>query len=99
MFDPPSVYACNGLHLLCTPSCIRLTHVGRWLNRRDEFQDGISYPNNANDGAKDIAEDMVVEEDGANKDINCRALAPCFWQMHAINSQTPLPRKENRKDA
>lgn len=61
-----------GLDLLRAPSGIGLAHVGRRLNRWDEFEDGVSQPNGANNRTEDVAEHVVVEEDSSDEDVDCQ---------------------------
>ena len=58
------------LHLLGAPAGIGLAHVGRRLNGRDELETAVGQANKADDGAGDDAQDVVVEEDGADEDVD-----------------------------
>lgn len=64
---------CNYLHLLGTPAGIGLSHVGRRLDGRDEFQDDVADADEANDGARDDAQHAIVQQDRADKDVESAA--------------------------
>jgi hypothetical protein len=64
------VYPKDSLDLLRAPSGISLAHVGRWLNGWDKFEDSVSQSNHANNRTNDVAENVVVEEDGSDEDVD-----------------------------
>lgn len=89
------------LDLLSTPALVRLAHVRRRLDGRDELQGHVSDTGEANQGGGDDAEHVVVQQNGANEDVDCEwvslTLARRRWDRS--NLQTPRPRKENKKEA
>jgi hypothetical protein len=62
------------LDLLSAPPSIRLAHVRRRLNGRDELEGGIGDADDANDGTGNDPENVVVEQDAANEDVDCKML-------------------------
>lgn len=59
------------LHLLGAPAGVRLAHVGRRLDGGDKLEGDVADADDADDGAGDDAEDVVVEQDAADKDVDC----------------------------
>lgn len=57
------------LYLLGAPAGIGLPHVGGGLDGGDELEDGVADADEADDGAGDYAQDVAVQEDGADKDV------------------------------
>lgn len=57
------------LHLLGAPAGVGLPHVGGGLDGGDELEDGIADADEADDGARDYAQDVAVEQDGADEDV------------------------------
>jgi hypothetical protein len=93
-------YPKDSLDLLRAPSGISLAHVGRWLNRWDEFEDGVSQSNQANNRTNDVAENVVVEEDGSDEDVDYFMSASFSrYQTRGVDLQIPRPRNENRNEA
>jgi len=60
----------NGLHLFGAPSTIRLPHVRRRLDRRDEFQDAVCEADASNDDAGNPAKPVAVNKERPNKDVD-----------------------------
>ena len=86
--------------MLCAPSGVRLAHVRRRLNRGNEFESAVCQPNYANNRTDDVAECVVVEEDGTDEDVDCPLLA--FFshcRSKSVDLQIPRPRNENRNEA
>lgn len=61
----------DGLDLLRSPAGVRLTHVCGGFDGRDELEGDVGNTDNTDDGAGDLAQDVVVEEDGADEDVDC----------------------------
>lgn len=57
------------LYLLGAPAGVGLPHVGGGLNRGDELKDSVADANEANNRARDYAQDVAVEQDGADEDV------------------------------
>lgn len=55
-----------------------MPHVGRWLDARHEFEGGIGDAYDADGGAEDLVEGPVVEEEGADEDVDWWMLAEQF---------------------
>jgi hypothetical protein len=62
------------LDLLSTPASIRLPHVRRGLDGRDELEGDVGDADDTDDGAGNNPEDVVVQKDAANKDVDCATL-------------------------
>jgi hypothetical protein len=60
------------LDLLSTPPAIRLAHILRWFDGRDELEDYVHEPDDADYCAKDDVHGVVLEEDGAAEDVDFR---------------------------
>ena len=58
-------------HLLRAPAGVGLAHVGGRLDGGDELEDDIDDADQADDRAGDDAQDAIVEEDGADEDVDC----------------------------
>ena len=61
----------GGLHLLGAPPAVRLAHVLRRLDGRDEFEDNVRYADDADYCPEDNVHGVVLEEDGAAEDVDC----------------------------
>lgn len=57
------------LYLLGAPAGVGLPHVGGGLDGGDEFEDGVADADEADDGAGDYAQDVAVQQDGADEDV------------------------------
>ena len=57
-------------HLLGAPASVGLAHVGGRLDGRDELEDDVDDTDQADDRAGDDAQDAVVEQDGADEDVD-----------------------------
>jgi hypothetical protein len=57
------------LYLLGAPAGVGLPHVGGGLDGGDELQDGVADADEADDGTRDYAQDVAVQQDGADKDV------------------------------
>ncbi len=71
---PPSSvddHAHPSLDLLGAPAGVRLAHVGWGLDGWDELEGDVADADDADDGAGNDAEDAVVEQDAADKDVDC----------------------------
>ena len=62
----------SSLDLLGAPAGVGLAHVRGGLDRGNELEDSVGNTDNADNGAGNDTEDVVVEQDGANKDVDCR---------------------------
>lgn len=60
---------CPRLYLLGAPAGVGLSHVRGGLDAGDKFEYSVADANKANDGAGDYAQDVAVEQDGADKDV------------------------------
>lgn len=58
------------LDLLSAPSLVRLAHVGRRLNRRNELEHDVSDTNDTDNGGSNLAQNGVVEQDTADEDVD-----------------------------
>lgn len=60
------------LDLLRAPAGIRLAHVGRGLDGRDELEDDVGDADSSDDDADDVGEPVTSTKggDGANKDVD-----------------------------
>lgn len=61
----------SALHLLGSPALVGLAHIRRRLDGRDVLEGNVDDADDGDDGAGDLAQNVVVEEDGADKDIDC----------------------------
>lgn len=57
------------LHLFGAPAGVGLPHIGGGLDRRDELKDGVTNANETDNRARDYAQDVAVEQDGADEDV------------------------------
>lgn len=57
------------LYLLGAPAGVGLPHVGGGLDGGDELEDGVADADEADDGAGDYAQDVAVQQDGADEDV------------------------------
>ena len=71
-FAPPAE-----LYLFSTPPAIRLPHIRRRLDRRDELQHAICETDDGSDDAKGSAPPCSVEEDGSDEDVDWRLIRMC----------------------
>lgn len=67
--SPGRVSPPSPLYLLGAPAGVSLPHVGWGLDGGDELEDGVADANEADDGAGDYAQDMAVQQDGADEDV------------------------------
>jgi hypothetical protein len=103
----PTRRAARHLHLLSAPPGLSLTHTRRRLDARDELKGGVRDTYSAYDSAKDIAQDMVVEEDCADEDVDCVLLSAVDRMSSTHRTETrkkghvqiPRPKNENRNEA
>lgn len=58
------------LNLLSTPGLVRLAHVGRRLDRRNELQRHVPQSDDSNNGACNVLQHEVVQHDRPNEDVN-----------------------------
>jgi hypothetical protein len=58
---------------------VRLAHVGRGLDGGDELESDVSETDEADEGAGNDAQDVVVQQDGTDEDVDCggKRLATC----------------------
>ncbi len=102
---PPCSHGCQLLHLLGAPAGIRLAHVGRGLDGRDKLENDIGNTDEADDGAGNDPEDGSVEEDAANKDVDCAGTVSAHHSTTgdgataSRNIQIPRPMNENMNEA
>lgn len=73
--SPPEVSHHDGgrlidSHLLGAPAGVGLAHVGGRLDGGDELEHDVDDADQADDRAGDDAQDVVVEEDGADEDVD-----------------------------
>lgn len=66
-------YRAPVLHLLGAPAGVGLPHIGRRLDRRDEFENDVADADEADDGARDDAQHAVVQQNRADKDVESAA--------------------------
>lgn len=66
--EPPWLL-CPRLYLLGAPAGVGLPHVGGGLDRGNKLEDGVANTNKANNRARNYAQDVAVEQDGADKDV------------------------------
>lgn len=57
------------LHLFCPPAGVCLAHVGRRLDTGDELKNDVTDTDQTDNGAGDDAQDTIVEQNRADKDI------------------------------
>lgn len=60
----------QGLNLLGPPTLVRLAHVRRRLNGRDELKDQVCDTDDTNDATGNLAQNVVVQEDRTNEDVD-----------------------------
>lgn len=58
------------LDLLGAPTSIGLAHVRRGLNRRNELKGNVADTNQTDNRASDDVENLVVEQDAADKNVD-----------------------------
>jgi hypothetical protein len=58
------------LYLFSTPPAIRLSHIRRRLNRRDELQHAISKADSGSDDAGGSAPQRFIEENGSDEYVD-----------------------------
>ena len=58
------------LHLLGAPALIRLAHVGRRLDGRDELKDKVANTGDADDRPRNNTQHMIVQENRADEDVD-----------------------------
>ena len=63
-----------GLDLFRTPAGIGLAHVRGGLDGWDELENDVGDTDDADDGAGNYAQDAVVEQDGADEDVDCDSI-------------------------
>jgi hypothetical protein len=59
----------TALYLLGAPALVGLAHVGGRLNGWDELEGDVAETNDPDDAAGNDAQDIVVKQDGADKDV------------------------------
>jgi hypothetical protein len=59
------------LNLLSAPTRVGVAHVRWGLDGRDVLEDDVAEADQADDGAGDILEPALVEDDGADEDVDC----------------------------
>lgn len=67
---PGKVANAGHLDLLGTPALVRLAHVRGGLDRRDELEDQVANTGDADDRGGDVAQNKVMQEDGADEDVD-----------------------------
>lgn len=74
--DLPSISSREALlHLLGAPAGIGLAHVGRRLNGGHKLKHAVGQADDADNGASNDAQGVVVEEDGADENVDFRAVS------------------------
>lgn len=68
---PLSIVWSRLLHLLGAPAGIGLAHVGRRLNGGHKLEHAVGQTDDADNGASNDAQGVVVEEDGADENVDC----------------------------
>lgn len=58
------------LDLLSTPTLIRLAHVRRRLDGGNELEDEVANTDETDDGAGNVTQHPVVQQDGADEDVD-----------------------------
>lgn len=87
------------LDLFRAPAGIGIAHVGRRLDRGNEFEDAVRQANDTNNRAGNDAPPSITDSYGSYKDVDCRRVSVSSMASFVDNSQTPRPMKENMKEA
>lgn len=87
------------LDLLGAPTGVRLSHVGRGLNRRNEFQRNVAETDETDHRAGNVAEDVAVQKKAADKDVDwTRLLAYGRIGILPLNQLTATTSKERKEE-
>jgi len=57
------------LYSLCTPAAVSLPHILGWLDTRDELENHVCYPDDANDRSENDVYGVVIEEDRTSENV------------------------------
>ena len=89
--------ALSSLNLFGSPACVCVPHVRRRFDGRYEFESDIAHSDKADNTASNDAQDSTIKNEASDKDVDCMTLRSRFYGRQAVHSQTPRPRKENKK--